>query len=128
VPSRCDAPRARNAKFDLLRRLPERQKHSYGRALMDDDGIWIEFRGKRIVESNYGRDYPQDFRYILTKYAPSETGNILEWGSGLTTLIVQSMLDEIGARLFTSIENDKDFFRVCRNESPTVGSACYCES
>ncbi|HWX37127.1 MAG TPA: hypothetical protein VNZ53_58150 [Steroidobacteraceae bacterium] len=78
---------------------------------MDDDGIWIEFRGKRIAESNYGRDYPQDFRYILTKYAPSETGNILEWGSGLTTLIVQSMLDEIGARLFTSIENDKEFFQ-----------------
>jgi predicted O-methyltransferase YrrM len=77
---------------------------------MDGD-IWIEFRGKRVSESNYGHDYPEDFRYILRKYAPKKTGNILEWGSGLTTLITQSMLDEIGARHFTSIENDKEFWQ-----------------
>jgi predicted O-methyltransferase YrrM len=47
----------------------------------------------------------------LRKYTPSNTGNILEWGSGLTTLIVQSMLDELGARHFTSIENDREFWQ-----------------
>ena len=75
----------------------------------DHSDIWIEFRGKRVSEDNYGRDYAEDFRYILRKYAPKTTGNMLEWGSGLTTLIAQSMLDEIGAQQFTSIENDKEF-------------------
>src|SRR5215467_13311062 len=74
-----------------------------------DSNIWIEFRGKRISENNYGRDYAEDFRYILREYAPKKTGSILEWGSGLTALIAQSMLDEIGARQLTSIENDKEF-------------------
>ena len=74
-----------------------------------DSDIWIEFRGKRVSEDNYGRDYAEDFRYILREYAPRKTGSILEWGSGLTTLIAQSMLDEIGARQLTSIENDKEF-------------------
>jgi hypothetical protein len=77
---------------------------------VDDSNIWIDFRGKRISENNYGKDYPEDFGYILRKYAPRTTGNILEWGSGLTSLITQSMLDEIGARRFTSIENDKEFW------------------
>jgi predicted O-methyltransferase YrrM len=77
----------------------------------DGHGIWIEFRGKRILENNYGQDYADDFRYILRKYPPKTTGNMLEWGSGLTTLITQSMLDEIGAHRLTSIENDKEFWQ-----------------
>lgn len=65
----------------------------------DDDG-------ETLAPGRDGQGHLVAYRSILDRYLRIRTGNILEWGAGLTTREVVNVLDRLGGRLFLTVDDD----------------------
>lgn len=76
------------------------------------------FGGKRIAASAfYDRPYLNEFAQILEKYLGAQPSvNILEWGSGFTTLLTVSVLDRWGVNFsIDSLDNFDKYQNALKN-------------
>ena len=70
--------------------------------------VGFTFRGKRIDAASYGRDYIAEFETIFERLE-MRPKTILEWGSGLSSLILLEKSKDWESCLFVSIDNDKAY-------------------
>ena len=75
---------------------------------MNND-LFFEFEGKIINESFFGSGYFFEFTQILNQGSQRKIKKILEWGSGLTTLLMAKFGCQINADLFLSIDDNKNY-------------------
>lgn len=75
---------------------------------MDND-LFFEFEGRIINEISFGSGYFFEFAQILNQISQRNIKNILEWGSGLTTLLLAKYGCQINADLILSIDDNKEY-------------------
>ncbi|HEV2171726.1 MAG TPA: hypothetical protein VGR40_12300 [Candidatus Binatus sp.] len=66
------------------------------------------FRGKTIDANSYGIDYVREFERLLEDL-PTAPAAILEWGSGLSSLILLEKAKRWGSRTFLSVDHDQAY-------------------
>jgi len=65
----------------------------------------FEFKGRTVHESQYGSDYISSLKQILGNHLKRGARSILEWGSGLTTLVFSELGASWGTELLLTIDN-----------------------
>lgn len=65
----------------------------------------FEFQGRTVHESQYGSDYISSLKQILTNHLKAGARSILEWGSGLTTLVLSELGSSWGTEILLTIDN-----------------------
>ena len=69
----------------------------------------FEFQGRTVHESQYGSDYVSSLKQILANHLKTGPRSILEWGSGLTTLVFSELGRSWGTELLLTIDNYKAY-------------------
>jgi hypothetical protein len=67
------------------------------------------FQGRDIHELQYGSDYISSLKQILTRHLPNGARFVLEWGSGLTTLLFSDLGTSWNTEFFLTIDNHKPY-------------------
>jgi hypothetical protein len=67
------------------------------------------FKGKTTAASAYGSDYISEFSRILDTRLPGPPARILEWGSGLTSLVLVEKAKRWGTTLFLTMDNNREY-------------------
>jgi hypothetical protein len=67
------------------------------------------FRGQPISASVYGDNYVPEFLRILETYGGANTKHILEWGSGVTSLVILEYAKRWQSNLFLTIDGDAEY-------------------
>jgi predicted O-methyltransferase YrrM len=57
----------------------------------------------------FGRGYLADFDGILDRFLPRNPAHVLEWGAGYSTARLVSRLDQMGCRLFVTIDDNSEY-------------------
>ena len=68
----------------------------------------FEYKGVVTKPDFYGADFLLELRRIVESYAPRKTNYFLEWGSGLSTLLLAEIVTERRGHLVT-IDNDPPY-------------------
>lgn len=87
----------------------------------------FSFKGQRIHAGSYGADYLPNFRRAVERHAPPGTRAMLEWGSGLTSLVLLEYGARWGVELFLTLDNNAEWQRAVfagRETPPWLRAAC----
>lgn len=71
--------------------------------------LWFEHQGQRISAGAFGLSFLPELLRVVTVWAPS-AGSFLEWGSGLSTLLLARVAAARGGRL-TTLDHDAAYQR-----------------
>jgi hypothetical protein len=70
----------------------------------------FEFNGRRVTARKFGPTYIAEFQRVVRTYVPAGARNILEWGSGLTTLVLSAHAQSLpDVKLFLTIDNEPGY-------------------
>jgi len=84
------------------------------------DEYWFEFAGKRRSASIYGTDFLPELRRIAEGHLTRPGQQILEWGAGLSTLLLADIAPLRKAEL-VSVDNNADYQKAVCDRVP-IGS------
>ena len=68
----------------------------------------FEFEGVVTKADFYGSDFLPELLRVVESYSSSRTNNFLEWGSGLSTLLLADLVAQRGGHLVT-LDNNPDY-------------------
>jgi|GEM_PF-3450793 len=68
--------------------------------------ISFRYGRQKLGSAVYGDDFLPELRYMVNKFVPLDNNKFLEWGSGLSTILLTSIVKERKGKLIT-IDNDK---------------------
>jgi hypothetical protein len=70
----------------------------------------FEFNGRRVTARKFGPTYIAEFQRVVRTYVPAGARNILEWGSGLTTLVLSTHAQSLpDVELLLTIDNEPGY-------------------
>lgn len=76
---------------------------------MSAESYSFEFRGQTMSETVYGADYVPELKRLLETYGGPKTRAVLEWGSGVSSLIIAEYGDRWNSELFLTLDGDANY-------------------
>jgi hypothetical protein len=77
---------------------------------------------------SFGPDYLAQFNDVLDRFLPAAPGRILEWGAGYTTIELLKRLDDLGCRLFVTVDDNPEYMQeVLKGSDPRPWFRPVCE-
>lgn len=87
----------------------------------------FKFGDETITSNSYGGRYIEELIDLVTRFAPQDPKNILEWGNGITSLAIVDLARQWQAEAFVMIDNYKPYQDAIFSETeipPFVSQYC----